>query len=479
MPKLSYSPILAMIDFELLDESENYEQGNILLVDDLPENLQLLSELLIELGYKTRSVTNGNMALRTARAKQPDVVFLDIKMPDMDGYEVCAAFKADPLLRNIPIIFISALGDTFDKLKAFQVGAVDYITKPFQIEEVVARLKNQLTIQKQQRKLQDEIARRKETEEVLYQSRALLASILNSSLDGIAALQAVRDPITGDIEDFRCLVVNPIISRIFERNREDLIGKLVLRKFVSQLESKADLFAEFVAVVESGQPTAGDVYYPTEVSLWFHYVAVKLGDGLSITVRDITSRKQMELALQDANQKLELLANLDGLTQIANRRSFDKYLESEWQRHRQKQLSLGLVMLDIDYFKNYNDRWGHQAGDDCLVRVAQGIQRVIRKSTDLVSRYGGEEFVVILTQANLAEVHQKAQEIIASIANLGINHGASAVSDIVTVSIGIASLVPNQDTEGAELILRQADLALYEAKRQGRNRVVSYGQYGQ
>jgi two-component system, cell cycle response regulator len=161
-----------MIDFETLEET----QGNILLVDDLPENLQLLGELLTELGYKTRSVTNGNMALRTARVKQPDVIFLDVKMPDMDGYEVCAAFKADPKLRHIPIIFISALGDTFDKLKAFQVGGVDYITKPFQIEEVVARLENQLTIQKQQQKLQDEIARRKETEEVLYQSRALLAS---------------------------------------------------------------------------------------------------------------------------------------------------------------------------------------------------------------------------------------------------------------------------------------------------------------
>ena len=458
-----------MIDFETLDET----QGNILLVDDLPENLQLLGELLTELGYKTRSVTNGNMALRTARVKQPDVIFLDVKMPDMDGYEVCAAFKADPKLRHIPIIFISALGDTFDKLKAFQVGGVDYITKPFQIEEVVARLKNQLTIQKQQQKLQDEIARRKETEEVLYQSRALLASILNSSLDGIAALQAVRDPITGDIEDFRCLVVNPIISRIFERNREDLIGKLVLRKFVSQLESETDLFAEFVAVVESGQPTAGDVYYPTEESLWFHYVAVKLGDGLSITVRDITSRKQMELALQDANKKLELLANLDGLTQIANRRSFDEYLDSEWHRHQREQYPLGLIMLDIDYFKAYNDGKGHQAGDDCLVQVAQGVKSVIYRSTDLVSRYGGEEFAVILPHTDMAGVYKVATEIIHSIANLKIPHGGSAVSHVVTISIGITSLIPNE-SGNPELIVRQADQALYRAKRQGRNCIVSY-----
>ncbi|MEI6427301.1 MAG: diguanylate cyclase [Pseudanabaena sp. ELA607] len=465
-----------MIDFELPDES----QGNILLVDDLPENLQLLSELLIELGYKTRSVTNGKMALLTARAKQPDVIFLDVKMPDMDGYEVCTAFKADPKLKHIPIIFISALGDTFDKLKAFQVGGVDYITKPFQIEEVVARLENQLTIQKQQQKLQDEIARRKETEEVLYQSRALLASILNSSLDGIAALQAVRDPITGNIEDFRCLVVNPIISRIFERNREDLIGKLVLRKFVSQLESTTDLFAEFTAVVESGQPTAGDVYYPTEASLWFHYVAVKLGDGLSITVRDITSRKQMELALQDANQKLELLANLDGLTQIPNRRSFDKYLTLEWERHQREQNSLSLIMIDIDYFKYYNDTKGHQAGDDCLIQVAQAISSVVQRQTDLVSRYGGEEFAVILPHTNLEGALKIAADIAQAVVNLQIPHQASAVSDRITLSVGVTSLVPPWDDkqsnakQNVELILWQADQALYGAKHQGRNRIVSY-----
>ena len=263
--------------------------GSILLVDDLPENLRMLSDLLLSLGYNVRSVTSGRMALKTAKVKQPDLVILDIKMPEMDGYQVCQAFKADEDLRDIPIIFVSALDDVFDKVKAFWSGGVDYIVKPFQSEEVVVRLENQLTIQRQQRALKDEIARRKETEEMLYQSRALITSVLNSVLDGIAALQAVRDPITGNIEDFRCLVVNPVIAKVFDRSREDLIGKLVLRKFLERLNS--DLFERLVEVVESGTPLEEEVIYPSEPPIWYHITAVKLGDGFTVTLRDVTHEK--------------------------------------------------------------------------------------------------------------------------------------------------------------------------------------------
>jgi serine phosphatase RsbU (regulator of sigma subunit) len=155
--------------------SETEYKGNILLVDDLPENLQLLSSLLLKVGYTVRSVTSGRMALKTLQVKHPDVIILDIKMPDMDGYQVCKFIKNDKKLCNIPVIFISALDDIFDKVTAFKLGAIDYITKPFEVEEVLARLENQLTIQRQQRFLEQEIVKRKEAEQVLHQSQALLA----------------------------------------------------------------------------------------------------------------------------------------------------------------------------------------------------------------------------------------------------------------------------------------------------------------
>ncbi|MBD2665455.1 regulatory components of sensory transduction system [Richelia sinica FACHB-800] len=448
-------------------DSERDNKGNILLVDDIPENLQLLSDLLLKLGYTVRSVTSGRMALKTIKVKRPDVILLDIKMPEMDGYQVCRAIKADEDLRHIPVIFISALDDVFDKVAAFESGGIDYITKPFQIEEVVVRLENQLTIQRQQQLLEKEINHRRQTEEVLYQSRALLASVLNSSLDGIAAMQAVRDPRTGDIEDFRCLVVNPVIAKVFERNREDLIGKLILKKFLSNLEP--GLFDQFVQIVETGEPLERDFEYPSGMSYWYHFVAVKLGDGFSITIRDITARKQIELALQEANKRLEELANLDGLTQIPNRRCFNNILQSEWKRLAREQQPIALILFDIDAFKPYNDYYGHLSGDDCLVSIAQTAQKSVFRPADLVARYGGEEFVVLLPNTDLAGAIKVAANIQTAIHNLAIPHAACDVKNIVTVSLGIACMIPNLDIK-PDTIVSYADRALYNAKQQGRDR---------
>ncbi|HEY9607810.1 response regulator, partial [Allocoleopsis sp.] len=145
--------------------------GNILIVDDTPENLQILSATLSEKGYKVRGVVKGQMALRAARSAPPDLILLDIRMPEMDGYEVCEQLKADPKTSEIPIIFISALDEVLDKVKAFAAGGVDYITKPFQVAEVLARVEHQLTIrrlsnqlQEQNQQLQQEIQERLKAE---------------------------------------------------------------------------------------------------------------------------------------------------------------------------------------------------------------------------------------------------------------------------------------------------------------------------
>ena len=138
----------------MVRESAPIPKADILAIDDTPENLALLSQMLTEKGYKVRSVTKGSTALRGAKAAPPDLIFLDVKMPEMNGYEVCKHLKADDRTCNIPVIFISALGDVFDKVRAFQAGGVDYITKPFQVEEVLARLDTHLTIRNLQLKLQ-------------------------------------------------------------------------------------------------------------------------------------------------------------------------------------------------------------------------------------------------------------------------------------------------------------------------------------
>jgi two-component system, sensor histidine kinase and response regulator len=128
--------------------------GNILVVDDTPENLELLMSLLGERGYTVRPAVNGELALKSAQSNPPDIILLDIRMPEMDGYEVCRQLKAGTTTRNIPVIFLSALDETLDKIKAFEVGGVDYVTKPFQSEEVIARVETQLELYRQRREIE-------------------------------------------------------------------------------------------------------------------------------------------------------------------------------------------------------------------------------------------------------------------------------------------------------------------------------------
>ncbi|MBK1985993.1 response regulator [Sphaerospermopsis aphanizomenoides BCCUSP55] len=271
-------------------ENDTYQtenpKGNILIVDDLIENLHFLYDILTKQGYKVRSVTNGNMALRTVRNNPPDVILLDIKMPDIDGYQVCSMLKAEAETSDIPIIFLSALNEVFDKVKAFEVGGVDYITKPFQTEEVIARIQTHITLQQQKHQLRQEIEQHQQTAEILYQSRALLASLLNSSRDGIAAMQAVRDMITGEIEDFRYLLVNPIFARILGKKREELTNNLGQKQFLNQLIP--GFFEQLVQVVETGERLEQDFFLETNMQKkCYELIAVKLGDGFSMTVREV------------------------------------------------------------------------------------------------------------------------------------------------------------------------------------------------
>jgi two-component system, sensor histidine kinase and response regulator len=177
----------------------NPTKGNILIVDDTPDNLRLLSSTLIQEGYKVRSVINGAMALMGAQAAPPDLIVLDIKMPDMDGYEVCQRLKQLQQTREIPVIFISALDDVFDKVKAFNSGGVDYIQKPFHIEEVRARIENQLTIRRLQIQFQSQNDRLQQSQAELLQALDQERS-LQQCIEKMAAIEE-RNRIAREIHD--------------------------------------------------------------------------------------------------------------------------------------------------------------------------------------------------------------------------------------------------------------------------------------
>lgn len=176
-------------------------------------------------------------------------------------------------------------------------------------------------------------------------------------------------------------------------------------------------------------------------------------------------------ALEEVNGKLELLSNTDGLTGIANRRSFDCALALEWNRAKRSGSSLSVVMLDVDNFKHFNDHYGHLAGDDCLRLLAQALLKAGRRAGELVARYGGEEFVVLLPGTDAREALEAAQRMQHEVWSLELPH-AEIAPGIVTFSLGVASLVPSKQHLPEELV-RLADAALYCAKKAGRNRVQS------
>jgi len=177
---------------------------------------------------------------------------------------------------------------------------------------------------------------------------------------------------------------------------------------------------------------------------------------------------------EELAEKLLTLSSQDGLTGIANRRHFDEFLANEWNRALRAQSPLSLILCDIDHFKAYNDHYGHQQGDRCLIRIADVLQQYARRGGDLAARYGGEEFTVILPETSLESASAIAESIRQSVLDIAIPHRASETENIVTASFGVATIVPQRNQQ-SRLLIALADKALYQAKQQGRNRVAVSG----
>jgi diguanylate cyclase (GGDEF)-like protein len=294
--------------------------GRILIVDDDVANIEVISEVL-GAGCEVFFATGGVQAMEIAKATAPDLVLLDVMMPGMDGYELCGRLRKDPTTAHIPVIFITGLGDLDAEVRALELGAVDYVTKP----------------------------------------------------------------------------ISPPVVRLRVRN---------------------------------------------------------------------------QIELKRARQQLEKLADSDGLTGLANRRHFDVILDREVRRLARSGAPLSLIMMDVDYFKKYNDCYGHVAGDDCLRQVAEAVEANTHRAADIVARYGGEEFAVLLPETGHRGAVQLAERIREAILRARIPHDGSPVSDRVTSSFGVASVLCAPLYSPQDLVAL-ADEHLYRAKSNGRNRVAA------
>ena len=220
----------------------------------------------------------------------------------------------------------------------------------------------------------------------------------------------------------------------------------------------------------------GDINFKDMLSSYWHITIVSfliLCFFVFMLMRMKLLNSQLRLTEQNllqSNQQLKDMTVIDGLTGVGNRRKLDEFLRHNWGRVCRVGTPVCIMLLDIDYFKDYNDTYGHIAGDECLKNIAGTISHMFRRTGELVIRYGGEEFLVMVVNCDISESHAQAEALRQDIHNLGIEHSSSKAANVVTVSIGVASMLPDKDTSAEELIM-QADQALYKAKHAGRNRV--------
>lgn len=290
---------------------------HILVVDDSPLDLHFLLNGLSDNFVVTFASSAQETLCLVNQFPQPDIILLDVVMPEMDGFEICTRLKNDENTQDIPVIFVSGLDATVDKTKGFNAGAVDYITKPLELEELEARI-------------------------------------------------------------------------------------------------------------------------------------------------------QTHIRLKEQSQYLESMAYFDPLTRVANRRKYNEVLQREWARCIRYHHQMSMVIIDIDFFKEYNDTYGHSEGDNCLISVARLLEVTVGRPTDIFARIGGEEFVLLLPDCNAVGAVQKAEKILEILANAQIPHENSHIENHLTVSLGVATMHPSHGHSALSLF-QAADDALFSAKRDGRN----------
>ncbi|MHB8120788.1 MAG: diguanylate cyclase domain-containing protein [Desulfuromonadaceae bacterium] len=422
--------------------------GTILIVDDTPANISLL-EAALSAEYTIFSATHGSEALECARETPPDLILLDIVMPEMNGYEVCERLKDNPLLRDVPVIFLSLLDSTEVKVKAFKSGGVDYITKPFHLDELQARVRTHLGI----RKLQLRLEAQNLVLEQIDAERTRLAMIVESSNDAIftVSVDSVITSWNGGAED------------IFGYSAREIIGKPIFtimpaelypeRSYIWQtiLSGEQLKYFETTRIKKDGRR----VYVTITTSPLLNTDGEIVGN--SVISRDVTERRHMEETIRHQ-------AHYDTLTDLPNRQLFMDLLSLGLDQARRTGKKLALLFMDLNGFKRVNDTLGHCCGDHLLKEVARRLKTGIRE-TDTVSRLGGDEFTVLmpdLTQTD--EVSSVLEKILGVFETPFILDGVEVNT---TTSIGVC-LFPD-DGNSCEELMKKADSAMYAAKATGKN----------
>ena len=435
--------------------------GSILIVDDNPNNFQLLMGLLGGAGYRVFPALSGEIALRAVGANCPDLILLDVRMPGIDGYETCLRLKADPRSCDIPVIFISAMQDTEDKLAAFRAGGVDYVAKPFQAEEVLARVQAHIQLHRIQCQLESMVqARTRQLSESEARYRVLFA-------DSPIAIMVF------DSDDLKILAVNSAFTRLVGHSADESVGRSLdfavvpeQRAVVRSLARKLSEHSEEAAYTDllHFSRRDGDVVHIEGVLRRVDYAGRR---AQMFMLQDVTASRNAEerlrLTTKEHQRQLERSVYHDVLTGLPNRAQFAERMRQGVERAQRAGGWMVVCYLDIDAFKAINLAHGREIGDQVLIRTGECLRNCL-SGGDTVARIGGDEFaLLLLSLTNDEELEQFLQRLLAQLAQVSIL-GAMSLS----ASIGVATFP--HDNVDPDTLLRHADQAMLVAKQNGKGR---------
>jgi two-component system cell cycle response regulator len=451
--------------------------ARVLVVDDVDVNVRLLEAKLSSEYFTVITASSGEAALRAARGEHPDIVLLDVMMPEMDGFEVCRRLKADPRTADIPVIMVTALSEVSDRVHGLECGADDFLTKPVNDVSLFARVRSLVRLKRvtEEWRLREEVygrfdhligeARTGENTSpgriVLWEESQFAADRMVEMLRPIAA-EVMRPATPEQLRDLVGASVDLVIL--------SLSGQRDVLRLLAQLRATEVSRLVPILLIADGEELPR-LAKGLDLGATDYIVRPIDRNELIARARTQIRRKRMQDGLLDNYQRSLALALTDPLTGAYNRRYLMAHLDELMARTVDGHAGPALLMLDIDYFKRVNDTHGHAAGDVVLRDVVVRIQRNVR-GFDLVARYGGEEFVVVMPDTGLPVATMVAERLRNMIADQAVSLGQGAGEIDVTVSIGIAvTREGGGDTSAA--LLQRADKALYGAKAGGRNCVYS------
>jgi len=456
--------------------------ARVLVVDDVLPNVKLLEAKLKSEYYEVTTAQSGIEALENVKKRIPDIILLDVMMPDMDGFETCRRLKSDPETADIPVVMVTALTDVGDRVQGLNFGADDFLTKPINDLALFARIRSLVRL----KGMTDEL-----------------------KLRGKTGLQfGISDEINSRINDTRGAKILIVDEDVAESQQiGNKLREIGMHVDVTPDPPKAVGMSEqfdYDLIIVSTQLSSDDglhlcTHFRSQERTRNTPLLIIIDDnntellvkGLDMGINDYlitpidsnevvartkiqVRRKRYQDALRSSHEKSMYMAVMDGLTNLYNRQYFDMHIEMMLRSHISQAKPLSFMLIDVDHFKKINDTYGHLCGDEVLRRIPMIMIRNIRP-TDFAARYGGEEIAVVMPNTTLSQAADVAERIRKSIEGYPFNLAGEGGAIKCTVSIGVSSSTQNDNT--SQLISR-ADKALYHVKNTGRNRVAAFSDSG-